>query len=612
MQLSTIRTKYFPILFLVAGLLFAALFALFYQLVFDATYDILDRQNRRLLTALAAAAEQRHGDFLRETKLLHASRGVQRNAARLADGGRDEALMALRAFVLNWRKQVDSDAYRAVTYLGGGKLPVAAVDFAGSSQSSRLLDDSAVLESGNAGQRLSAADLSGSRTLLRSWQLTDETTVGTRSVALADSTEVLRTIFGIKHRRTGAVIGFVGIDQQLESVIAWSPETDRELLVFDSRTRYIVFDSADRSRSGESAADFYPGLMDAVDGIASREEAEPEKFTEGGRQYLASAILLDDLQWTIAVTVDLDAYMAEHEAQGLGLIVASLLFVVVTGASIYALMTRVRRRTDELIHANEVVSEHNRMLEEELQTAHDMQMRLMPQQNPAVAGFDIVGRCRLATEVGGDYYQYFALPDERIAITLADVTGHGMQAAIPTMLFSGLLGNQIEYTQTPDELMSRLNKSLHRVLERRTFVCLSMGELDPRTRRLRLANGGCPYPYLFRAAANTVEEVSLAAFPLGLRAESAYAMVEVEMDENDLVVFCSDGLIEAADLDGEIFGYERTAETIRQAGIDRVQADVVGQRLFDAVDAFSTVSVQEDDQTMVVIRVTDESPSAGV
>ena len=67
MQLSTIRTKYFPILFLVAGLLFAALFALFYQLVFDATYDILDRQNRRLLTALAAAAEQRHGDFLRET-----------------------------------------------------------------------------------------------------------------------------------------------------------------------------------------------------------------------------------------------------------------------------------------------------------------------------------------------------------------------------------------------------------------------------------------------------------------------------------------------------------------------------------------------------------------
>ena len=128
----------------------------------------------------------------------------------------------------------------------------------------------------------------------------------------------------------------------------------------------------------------------------------------------------------------------------------------------------------------------------------------------------------------------------------------------------------------------------------------------------RLSNGGCPYPYLFRAAANTVEEVSLAAFPLGLRAESAYAMVEVEMDENDLVVFCSDGLIEAADLDGEIFGYERTAETIRQAGIDRVQADVVGQRLFDAVDAFSTVSVQEDDQTMVVIRVTDESPSAGV
>ena len=407
------------------------------------------------------------------------------------------------------------------------------------------------------------------------------------------------------------MIGFAGIDQTLESVIAWSPEVGRELLIFDSHTRHIVFDSVQRSRSGGSAVQLYSELVKAVDAIVLQVEDEPEKFTVDDHQYLASAIMLENPQWTIAVIVDLDAYMAEHEAQGLGLIVASLIFVVVSGGSIYVLTVRVRRRTDALIRANEVVSEHNQMLAEELQTAHDMQMRLMPQHNPQVEGFEIVGRCRPATDVGGDFYQYFALAEERLSIVLADVTGHGMEAAVPTMVFSGLLDNQIEYTPTPDVLMRRLNNSLHRVLERRTFICFSLGELDPITRRMRFANGGCPYPYIYRAATNTVEEVSLVAFPLGLRAESMYAMIEVDLDENDLVVFCSDGLIEAADRDGEIFGFERMAEVIRQAGIERISAERALEHFFAEVDAFSGGQAQEDDQTMVVLRAADAVPLDG-
>ena len=160
--------------------------------------------------------------------------------------------------------------------------------------------------------------------------------------------------------------------------------------------------------------------------------------------------------------------------------------------------------------------------------------------------------------------------------------------------------------------MGRLNNSLHRVLERRTFICFSLGELDPIARRMRFANGGCPYPYIYRAAANTVEEVGLVAFPLGLRAESTYAMVEIDLDENDLVVFCSDGLIEAADRDGEIFGFERMAEVIRQAGIERISAERALAHFFAEVDAFSGGQAQEDDQTMVVLRAADAVPLGGV
>jgi len=77
-------------------------------------------------------------------------------------------------------------------------------------------------------------------------------------------------------------------------------------------------------------------------------------------------------------------------------------------------------------------------MEEELQTAHEMQMRLMPVAPPHVAGFDIAGRCLTANHVGGDLFQYFQ-PDGKLAIVLADVTGHAMEAAIPAVMFDGIL-----------------------------------------------------------------------------------------------------------------------------------------------------------------------------
>ena len=270
---------------------------------------------------------------------------------------------------------------------------------------------------------------------------------------------------------------------------------------------------------------------------------------------------------------------------------------------LYAVTTRVRRRSAELERANEVVSAHNQLLEQELQTAHDMQMSLMPSENPRLAGFDIVGRCRPATEVGGDFYQYFSLEDGRLIIALADVTGHGMKAAIPTMVFSGLLDTQISYTPTPQELMPRLNNSLHRVLERRTFVCFAMAELGPGAGKLRLSNGGCPYPFVFRAATQRVEEIDLSAFPLGIRAESTYAVAEIELARGDLVVLCSDGIIEASDSSDDLFGFERTAETIRQMGIQNASATQLVDHMFDVVEAFTDAGPQEDDQTMVAIRV---------
>ena len=115
--------------------------------------------------------------------------------------------------------------------------------------------------------------------------------------------------------------------------------------------------------------------------------------------------------------------------------------------------------------------------ESELQTAHDMQVGLMPTTSPRIEGIDIAGRCIPASQVGGDYFQYFHR-DGTLSIGLADVTGHGMQAAIPLAMFSGALTHQIEQGGSIAGIFRELNRTLTKLLEKRTYVCFIMGQLD--------------------------------------------------------------------------------------------------------------------------------------
>jgi len=192
-------------------------------------------------------------------------------------------------------------------------------------------------------------------------------------------------------------------------------------------------------------------------------------------------------------------------------------------------------------------------LEEELQTAHDMQMGLMPTEAPQIPGYDIVGHCIPANHVGGDFFQYFPQND-KLSISLADVTGHAMEAAVPVMMFSGILKSQMEVGGSVEDIFGRLNRSLHGTLDKRTFVCFTMGELDTETRTLHLANGGCPYPYHFRASTGEISELQLDAYPLAIRPDSEYQTIDIQLEAGDCIIFCSDGIIEAVKATSRFIG----------------------------------------------------------
>jgi len=166
-------------------------------------------------------------------------------------------------------------------------------------------------------------------------------------------------------------------------------------------------------------------------------------------------------------------------------------------------------------------------MEDELQTAHDMQMGLMSAEPARVEGLDLAGRCIPATHVGGDLFKILPIGPDRVLIALADVTGHGMQAAITVVMFNGILENQVQTTPGLEDLLSTLNQVLHRTLSPRTFVCCTMGDLSPGDGVFRFANCGSPYPYRYLASNGSVEELQLDAYPLGVRAGTHYEALEL-------------------------------------------------------------------------------------
>jgi sigma-B regulation protein RsbU (phosphoserine phosphatase) len=229
-------------------------------------------------------------------------------------------------------------------------------------------------------------------------------------------------------------------------------------------------------------------------------------------------------------------------------------------------------------------------------------MGLMPTEPPQIPGLTLAGRCQTVNHVGGDFFKYFQR-DGQIAFCLADVTGHAMEAAIPVVMFNGILESEIKHGAPLAALFADLNGTLYSSLDRRTFVCFLMAEVDLATRTARLANSACPYPYHYQAASGKVVELEMDGYPLGVRSDVAYETLDIQLETGDRIVFCSDGIIEAGNAQEDLFGFERAAEVIRAACVEGLSAEELLDRLMGAVAEFMGDQSQGDDITCVVLQV---------
>jgi len=247
------------------------------------------------------------------------------------------------------------------------------------------------------------------------------------------------------------------------------------------------------------------------------------------------------------------------------------------------------------------------VMRDELQTAHDMQMDLLPSASPGLEGYGLHGVCIPANNVGGDYYSYRWLDDEKtlMGILVADVSGKAMEAAVTALRFNEMLRYECRERTAPGDILDGLNASLEGQIDTATFITACMAVLDTTRHSVHIANAGHCLPYVYRQSDSRVASVDITGYPLGLptvvRPDEPYASVTLDLSPGDALFLYSDGVVEAQDLAQELYGEERFAEWLATtAGGPDVSRTV--ESAVRSVDRFVAGAPRTDDVTLVALK----------
>lgn len=281
-------------------------------------------------------------------------------------------------------------------------------------------------------------------------------------------------------------------------------------------------------------------------------------------------------------STDYNAFSHENETMLTAL--ASYIAIAIENARLYERLSRDEKR-----------------LATDLETAREIQKRLLPTDPPQLAGVDIAAAYEPARQLGGDFYDFLPYGEGRVALAAGDVAGKGAAAALQGSLAIGLLREHVmTHPCDPAEMLTHMNTHLIRPALDNRFIAMAFAVYDTDGRTLTLANGGFPRPHLIRSGG--IEEIPAHGVPLGVLDDGEYEQLTLDLQPGDLVVFCSDGLHECRNARGEEFGDGRLQQLLLGSAAE--PARVIADRLLHVTDEHAASSEgHADDRTVVVLKV---------
>jgi len=247
-------------------------------------------------------------------------------------------------------------------------------------------------------------------------------------------------------------------------------------------------------------------------------------------------------------------------------------------------------------------------LKAEFTDAREAQQRMLPSTAPDLPGYEVAAVCIPAADVSGDLYDFHALPDGRTLLSVADVSGKGMPAALYMTLCKGVLAAICEEASEPARIAMLANRNIHAAGgrgrgQRKVFITAALAALRPESGEVEIVRAGHNPPLLANAS-DGMSFVKPSGLAFGLVGPGLFdprlTSQKVSLAPGATLVLYSDGITEAMDREGNLFGEERLAETLRAPS----SARELCTRIVEAVNTFVGGAAQHDDMTLVVVRRT--------
>jgi len=244
----------------------------------------------------------------------------------------------------------------------------------------------------------------------------------------------------------------------------------------------------------------------------------------------------------------------------------------------------------------------NARVKRDMEIAQQIQLSLLPEAAPRLFGVEMGGRCISAAHVGGDYYDFFLRNEHSVDLLIADVSGHSVGAALIMAEVRTLLRPQVNSAHSASSVLNLLNSQLHDDLTRaELFITMFYARYNSATGRLSYANAGHNRPLVCREGDDSSIELDAEGLIIGVKPSVIFEERSIELVKGDVVLFFTDGLTEATNRAGELFGSQRVSRQLRK--LRHLPAMDIIDSFYTAVTDFTGLDTLQDDISLVVLKI---------
>jgi len=245
------------------------------------------------------------------------------------------------------------------------------------------------------------------------------------------------------------------------------------------------------------------------------------------------------------------------------------------------------------------VSLQKELLDQEIRRAALLQEDLLPSPSPGPGSMRFTAYFQPRHELGGDFYDYLPLGSEKVALLIADVSGHGFSAALIAAMLKFTFQAEASGEPSPEAIVSHINERFCRILKQNDFITLCCAVLDTKTLSMALARAGHPPPFLYRPAENTILKLEPSGPPVGLDREAIYERTQVKWNPGDVLFFYTDGVTEALLGKGATGGLDEIVVKLEPG----LSADEISQKLRSEIEMIKEARGLEDDVTLLTVAL---------